>query len=127
MQLNYSYLKILKLKIHSFFGHPFLCPCYSMTFYYLSHPRLFSPFLNASSPIFAVGFFEKPPQLTKDPKWSGPYPETFWGHCFLNGNFSLLTPWLPGGRKITSFEYLRSSKNLLCGVKYVMLVSYKTQ
>ena len=27
MQLDYSYLKILKLKIHSLFNHTFLCPC----------------------------------------------------------------------------------------------------
>ena len=29
----------MKLKIHSLFGHVFLCPCYLMiTFYYLSYP-----------------------------------------------------------------------------------------
>ena len=26
-------------------------------------------FLNAKSPIFAAGFIEKAPELTKDPKW----------------------------------------------------------
>ena len=45
---------------------------------------------------------------------------------FWNGNFSLSTPWLPRGKKITSFYYLTSSKNLFCGVKHVTLVSYKT-
>ena len=71
MPLNYSYLKILKLKVHSLFGHAFLCPCYLMTrFYCLSHSCLFSPFLSQTkSPIFAVGFLGKPPELTKDPKW----------------------------------------------------------
>ena len=29
----------------------------------------FSLFLNAKPPIFAVDFFEKPPELIKDPKW----------------------------------------------------------
>ena len=26
-------------------------------------------FLNAKSPVFTVGFFEKPAERTKDPKW----------------------------------------------------------
>ena len=33
-------------------------------------PVFFLPFfLNAKSPILAIGFFEKTPELTKDPKW----------------------------------------------------------
>ena len=36
MQLNYSYLKTLKLKINSLFSHTFLCP--------LRHSGFFSPF-----------------------------------------------------------------------------------
>ena len=42
-----------------------------------------------------------------------------------NGNFSLLTAWLPGGKKTTSFEYLKSSKNVFYGVKYVTLAQIK--
>ena len=39
-------------------------------FYYLIHSYFSSRFfLNAESPIFSDGFFEKPPELTKDPKW----------------------------------------------------------
>ena len=69
--LTIHILKILKLKGDFLFGHDFLCPCYLMTrFSYFSHSRPFFPFfLNAKSPIFAVGFFEKPPELTKDTKW----------------------------------------------------------
>ena len=69
----YSYLKILKLKTHSFFGHAFLF-CVHITwwqdFTILVIRVFFLPFvLNAKSPIFTIGFFEKPPELTKDPKW----------------------------------------------------------
>ena len=70
MQLNYSYLKILKLKIYyHFLVMVFLCPCYVMTTYYYLNHLCFSSFIpffvNEKSPIFAVGFFEKPPELTK--------------------------------------------------------------
>ena len=59
IQLNYSYLKILDLKINSLFGHAFLCThAFSLPFFFI-----------AKSPIFAVSFIEKPPELTKDPKW----------------------------------------------------------
>ena len=76
MQLNYSHLKICKLKIHSsslslslsLFGHLFLCPCYLMTrFCYLVFSLPFFP--NVNFPIFAVSFLEKSPELIKDPKW----------------------------------------------------------
>ena len=60
MQLNYSYLKILKLKINSFFLVKLFCALLDICF--------FSPFLNVKSQVFAVGFVEKPPELTKDQK-----------------------------------------------------------
>ena len=49
MQLNYSNLKILKLKIYSsslsLFSHAFLCLCYLMArFCYLNHSCFFSPY-----------------------------------------------------------------------------------
>ena len=78
MQLNYSYLKILKLKSHSLFGHAFLCPCCLMTrFYYLSYSCFFSHLLShkAKSPVYAVGFFEKHPELTEGQKWP-PFAKT---------------------------------------------------
>ena len=63
MQLNYSYLKILKLKINSLFLVTFFCALLDIVFFSLPF------FLNAKSQIFAVGFFEKSPELTKDLKW----------------------------------------------------------
>ena len=47
--INYSHLKILKLKIYSnsLFGHMFLHPYYLMArFFYLNHLCFFSPFLS---------------------------------------------------------------------------------
>ena len=34
---------------------------------------------------------------SSDTTRAGPYPEIFWGHRFLKWEFSLPTPWLPGG------------------------------
>ena len=62
MQLNYSYLKILKLKINSLFLVTLFCALLAIRVFSLPF------FLNAKSPIFAVGFFEKPHELTKDLK-----------------------------------------------------------
>ena len=72
MQLNYSHLKILKLKIHSLFGHTFFCPCYLVTrFYYLSHSCLFlSLSFSMQNPQFLLLVSLKSPlELTKDLKW----------------------------------------------------------
>ena len=70
MQHKYSYLKILTLKITFFFLVTLFCALLAIRVFSL----LF--FLNAKSPIFAAGFFEEPPELTKDckdPKWP-PFP-----------------------------------------------------
>ena len=65
MQLNYSCLKILKLKIYSssLLGHLFLCPCYLITrFCYLKHSCIFSPFLSQRKlPNFCFLFLWKVP------------------------------------------------------------------
>ena len=49
----------------------------------------------------------------------------FWETIFWN-IFSVLAPWLPEVEKNMSF-YLRSSKNVFCGVRHVTLVPYKKQ
>ena len=72
MQLNYSYLNILKLKIYSLISVTLYCVHVTWWKHFTTLAiRVFSLpfFLDAKSPIFAVGFFEKPPELTKDPKW----------------------------------------------------------
>ena len=52
IQLNYSYLKSLKLKVNSLFGHTFLCP--------YSHLCFESPFLSQSKiPSFCCWFLWK--------------------------------------------------------------------
>ena len=73
MQLNYSHLKILKLKIYSgsLFGHTF---CVHVTWWQnistLTICVFSLPFfLNAKFPIFVVSFFEKSPKLVK--VWMG--------------------------------------------------------
>ena len=70
MQLNYSYLKILKSKIHSLFlATPFCAHVTWWQHFTTLAIRVFSLpfFLNAKSPIFAVGFFEEHPERNKDP------------------------------------------------------------
>ena len=70
MQLNYSHLKILKSKIHFLFLVTLFCAHVTWWQHFTTLAiRVFSLpfFLNAKSPIFAVGFFEEPPELTKDP------------------------------------------------------------
>ena len=73
MQFNYSHLKILKLEIY--------CSSLSLVMFFCAHItwwqgfttltiQVFSLpfFLNVKSPIFAVSFFEKSPELIIDPK-----------------------------------------------------------
>ena len=73
MQPNYSHLKILKLKIQTLFLVTPFCAQVTWWQHFTTlaiHVFSLSFFLNAKSPIFAFGFFEKPPELTKDLKWS---------------------------------------------------------
>ena len=68
MQLNYSYLKILKLKIQSLFLVMLFCAHVTWWKHFNTLPICVFPlpfFLNAKSLIFAVGFFEKPPNWPK--------------------------------------------------------------
>ena len=72
MQLNYSHLKILKLKIYSSFLSfwPRFCAHFTWWQDFATLTILVSSlFLNAKYPIFTFDFFEKNPELTKDPKW----------------------------------------------------------
>ena len=74
MQLNYSHLKILKLKIYSSSLFLVTLFCAHVTWWqnfatsHCYHSHFFSFFLNTKFPTSAVGFFEKPPGLTKDLK-----------------------------------------------------------
>ena len=119
MQLNYSLLKILKLKIYSsplFLVMFFLCPCYLMARFsylnYLCFSLLF--FLNAHFPIFAVNFLEKSPKLIKDPK--GPFLQN--KKIVKNGSFVT-------GIKIFTRNNLIISVVLICQIVLIYLSDNK--
>ena len=136
MQLNYSYLKILKLKINSLFLVMLFCALLAIRVFSLPF------FLNAKSPIFAVGFFEKPHELTKDLK-RPPFAKIVkWGNfvtgikIFTQNNLIIsivLTWYLPIVNLALFLPFLTHSRYFFCKwfkfcyfILYVTNVTYLT-